>query len=41
MAPGDHVEGEINERIAGFYEDLRAVYPDFPPVGLVNRVQPG
>jgi hypothetical protein len=26
-----HVEGELDERIVGFYEDLRAVYPDFPP----------
>lgn len=26
-----HVEGELDERIVGFYEDLRTVYPDFPP----------
>lgn len=29
--PGDHVEGDPDERIMAFYEDLRAVYPDFPP----------
>ena len=26
-----HPEGDLDERIAGFYEDLRARYPDFPP----------
>ncbi len=25
------MEGELDERIVAFYEDLRAVYPDFPP----------
>ncbi|MEU8264816.1 hypothetical protein AB0C02_29895 [Micromonospora sp. NPDC048999] len=24
-------EGELDERIVGFYENLRAHYPDFPP----------
>jgi hypothetical protein len=28
---GEHVEGGLDERIVGFYEDLRAVYPDHPP----------
>lgn len=27
----DHPEGELDERIVGFYESLRARYPDFPP----------
>jgi len=26
-----HPEGELDERIVGFYDDLRARYPDFPP----------
>jgi hypothetical protein len=26
-----HVEGELDERIVGFYERLRARFPDFPP----------
>jgi hypothetical protein len=26
-----HVEGELDQRIVGFYEDLRAFYPDHPP----------
>ncbi|MFJ8582949.1 hypothetical protein [Micromonospora sp. NPDC093277] len=26
-----HPEGELDERIVGFYENLRAHYPDFPP----------
>ncbi|MFD0973083.1 hypothetical protein [Plantactinospora endophytica] len=26
-----HPEGELNERIVGFYENLRARYPDSPP----------
>jgi hypothetical protein len=29
----DHPEGELDERIVGFYEDLRSRYPDFPPYG--------
>jgi hypothetical protein len=28
---GTHREGELDERIAGFYADLRANYPDLPP----------
>jgi len=27
----DHVEGELDKRIVGFYERLRARFPDFPP----------
>lgn len=27
----NHPEGELDERIVGFYENLRARYPDFPP----------
>jgi hypothetical protein len=27
----DHAEGELDERIAGFYEQLRARFPDYPP----------
>jgi hypothetical protein len=30
---GEHSEGELDERIVGFYESLRARYPDFPPYG--------
>ncbi|AEV86539.1 hypothetical protein ACWT_5522 [Actinoplanes sp. SE50] len=30
QAPG-HVEGELDERIVGFYERLRARFPDHPP----------
>jgi hypothetical protein len=26
-----HVEGDLDERIVGLYEDLRTAYPDFPP----------
>ncbi|MEU5727330.1 hypothetical protein ABZ783_36775 [Micromonospora sp. NPDC047738] len=26
-----HPEGELDERIVGFYENLRARYPDLPP----------
>ncbi|MBB2949093.1 hypothetical protein FB565_008898 [Actinoplanes lutulentus] len=26
-----HVDGELDERIAGFYERLRARFPDYPP----------
>jgi hypothetical protein len=26
-----HPEGELDERIVGFYENLRARYADFPP----------
>jgi hypothetical protein len=26
-----HPEGELDERIVGFYEELRARYPDFLP----------
>ncbi|MFG3602452.1 hypothetical protein [Micromonospora chersina] len=26
-----HPEGELDDRIVGFYESLRARYPDFPP----------
>ncbi|SNT51362.1 hypothetical protein SAMN05421812_1089 [Asanoa hainanensis] len=28
---GSHVEGELDDRIVGFYESLRSHYPDFPP----------
>ncbi|MGC3862296.1 hypothetical protein ACPSM1_19150 [Micromonospora chersina] len=28
---GQHPEGELDECIVGFYESLRARYPDFPP----------
>lgn len=28
-----HVEGELDLRVVGFYEDFRAVYPDHPPYG--------
>jgi hypothetical protein len=28
----DHVEGELDERIVGFYERLRARFPDHPPI---------
>ncbi|PTA43142.1 hypothetical protein C8054_26975 [Micromonospora sp. RP3T] len=28
---GEHPEGELDERIVGFYESLRARYPDLPP----------
>ncbi|GHJ52942.1 hypothetical protein Nm8I071_22490 [Nonomuraea sp. TT08I-71] len=28
---GQHPESELDERIVGFYESLRARYPDFPP----------
>ncbi|MEU4477076.1 hypothetical protein AB0F68_03260 [Micromonospora sp. NPDC023966] len=28
---GQHPEGELDERIVGFYESLRGRYPDFPP----------
>lgn len=28
---GQHPEGELDQRIVGFYEALRARYPDFPP----------
>lgn len=28
---GAHPDGELDERIAGFYEQLRSVYPGFPP----------
>lgn len=27
----DHVEGDLDERIVAFYEELRAIYPDHPP----------
>jgi len=26
-----HPEGELDERVVGFYESLRSRYPDFPP----------
>lgn len=29
----NHPEGDLDERIVGFYENLRARYPDFPPHG--------
>jgi hypothetical protein len=29
----NHPEGELDDRIVGFYENLRARYPDFPPYG--------
>jgi hypothetical protein len=28
---GEHVEGELDQRIVGFYERLRARFPDRPP----------
>jgi hypothetical protein len=28
---GNHAAGELDERIAGFYEQLRARFPDYPP----------
>jgi len=28
---GNHAEGELDERIVGFYEQLRARFPDYPP----------
>ena len=28
-----HPEGELDERIAGFYEELRTRFPDSPPYG--------
>ena len=28
---GTHADGELNESIVGFYEELRAAYPDHPP----------
>ena len=28
-----HPEGELDERIVAFYEQLRTRYPDFPPYG--------
>ncbi|WP_229070985.1 hypothetical protein [Actinoplanes sp. DH11] len=28
----DHVEGDLDNRIAGFYERLRAQFPDHPPI---------
>ncbi|MFF5292654.1 hypothetical protein [Paractinoplanes globisporus] len=28
-----HPEGELDERVVGFYEHLRSSYPDFPPYG--------
>jgi hypothetical protein len=30
-ASADHVEGDLDERIVAFYEELRAIYPDHPP----------
>lgn len=27
----NHPEGELDERIAAFYEELRARFPDYPP----------
>jgi hypothetical protein len=29
-----HPDGELDERIVGFYEELRTAYPDFPPYPL-------
>jgi hypothetical protein len=26
-----HIEGELDDRIVGFYERLRARFPDYPP----------
>jgi hypothetical protein len=26
--PGDHADGELDDRIVAFYEELRAAYPD-------------
>ena len=28
-----HPEGELDERVVGFYESLRSRHPDFPPYG--------
>ncbi|QFG25720.1 hypothetical protein F7P10_35835 [Actinomadura sp. WMMB 499] len=28
---GDHVEGDLDERVVAFYEELRARFPDHPP----------
>lgn len=28
---GDHDEGEVDERVVGFYERLRSRFPDHPP----------
>ncbi|MFI0421348.1 hypothetical protein [Spongiactinospora sp. 9N601] len=28
---GDHAEGDLDERIVAFYEELRAHFPDHPP----------
>ena len=29
----NHPEGELDERIVAFYEELRARFPDYPPYG--------
>ncbi|GLX01368.1 hypothetical protein [Microtetraspora sp. NBRC 16547] len=31
-----HAEGELDERIVAFYEELRAHFPDYPPYGPEN-----
>jgi hypothetical protein len=28
---GNHAEGELDDRIAGFYDQLRVRFPDYPP----------
>ncbi|MBE1589580.1 hypothetical protein ACFPOI_09390 [Nonomuraea angiospora] len=28
-----HVEGELDERVVAFYEELRAHFPGYPPYG--------
>ncbi|MFI5890188.1 hypothetical protein ACIA5D_08705 [Actinoplanes sp. NPDC051513] len=34
---GNHVEGELDERVVGFYEKLRARFPDHPPFGNLDE----
>jgi len=31
-----HPEGELDERIVAFYEELRVQYPDYPPYPVVS-----
>jgi hypothetical protein len=42
---GEHVEGDLDERIVAFYEDLRAAYPDIGPgfedSPWSSRLEPG
>jgi hypothetical protein len=30
---GSHDDGELDERLVGFYERLRSQFPDYPPFG--------